>query len=320
MAAPKKDRRKHFEKIAQGLPPAVPPPPPSAGPWLEEQVRQGLLQPQVLLDFQAQHGITAPAPSAPPPHASDEQGVVPLSVDTLDAEGKFARGALERSVGKNLWERVYAAFADTADVEELARLTGAEPEQVTYLLEKGVKRLGLPPIREHAVDYREVSARLAAIPPAAGKALSPLRHGEVQAAATDRATKEAATAQGALQSTMRSVDICLGYVSRLLEHSMQRDAFEMPEQISPALLERLSKIASNLARAADTAVRLSRFTAGEPDHIIGIEVAEVICHMNEIELRDYLASGQLPAHLRKAGATGSSAPIDVEFNTCPTKP
>jgi hypothetical protein len=120
---------------------------------------------------------------------------------------------------------------------------------------------------------------------------------------------------------MRSIDICLGYVSRLLQHSLGPDAFELPEQISPALLERLSKIASNLARAADASVRLSRFTAGEPDHVIGIEVAEVICHMNEEELRGYLSNGQLPQHLRRLGSAGSAEqPIEAEFVACPQQP
>lgn len=236
---------------------------------------------------------------------------LPVQV-SLDSHGRIPN--LDKQLGEPEWRRVYEAYAKTAIDAELAGATGLPISAVRYLVSYGIRRLGLPPIREAAVDYTEVNLRLRKLTEVdvngPRKRKQYLTHlAEAREAATERTAKECAATQGTLQATLHTADAFLGYVNQVLEKTQTPDGYDIPKQITAPLLERLAKTASSLARAVDTAVRLSRFTAGEPERNITFEVAALIGRMSEEDLRSYLQTGAIPHHLRIIGSNF----IDADF-------
>ena len=215
--------------------------------------------------------------------------------------GKKGHIATDDEVSADAWQKVYEAFGETGSMAEISRMTGVSRSHISHLLDYGIMRLGLPPIREHATDFEEVNLRTNALvkasnQPSEAEFLQNLP--DIKKAVTERATREAAVAQGLLHSSMRTVDVFLGYVNEIMQKMQEPDGgFLIPVKVTVAHIETLSKTANNLSRALDTAVRLSRFTAGEPEHNIALTLSHLVTQMTPDELRSYLKTRQLPKHI-----------------------
>lgn len=229
---------------------------------------------------------------------------VALGRGTTDGDSEKRRKRyqpLDDEVSAEEWQKVYEAFGETGSSAEINKLTGVARTRVNHLLDYGIMRLGLPPIREHATDLKEVNLRTNALvkassPPGEEAFLQNLP--DIKRAVTERATREAAVSQGLLHSSMRTVDVFLGYVNEVMKIVQDPDrGFLVPGKVTVAHIETLSKAANNLSRALDTAVRLSSFTAGEPEHNIALTLSHLVCQMTQDELRVYLKTRQLPKHI-----------------------
>lgn len=272
--------------------------PPELGRWLEEQVAQGFTDQAALEEFRRNNGIQSDRPMA-----AVDPALPPIP-------------SFERSISETDWRDVYRAYAKSGIPSDIAAITGLDVDKIHHLINWGLRRLGLPPIREAAVDYAEVDIRVKKLTDPALHAEGEQRQkylthlAEAREAATERTAREAAAAQGSLIGSLQTADAFLGYVNQVLRRSQDPEGgYDIPEQISASLLEKLAKTASSLARAVDTAVRLSRFTAGEPERNITFEVAALVGRMSPDDLREYLRSGSIPSHLR----IKTSNFIDVEF-------
>jgi len=276
--------------------PGVPLPPAELAQWLEDQVRLGLVRPKVFEEFREANGLPPKQLSIPGETVAPTHQVSPRT------------SALDAAVSEGAWRSVFEAYATTGDPGEIASITGLGLNVVKHLLSYGIRRLGLKPIREAAVDYHEVEARANAL-----VKREPEQHlvhlANAREAATERVSKEAAAAQALLISSMKTSDAFLGYVNKFLERTMQPDGYDIPEQITVGALNKLADTANKLATAVDKAVRLSRFAAGEPDHNVALEISTLVCRMNEDDLRFFNSTGRIPPHLR----IKASNFIDADF-------
>jgi hypothetical protein len=309
--------------------------------WAKNQTRLGCLPFSSLQELEAllPEGLLPPLPPPPPatkPVLKPGPSLEPM--DQYERENKEAfhreSGKRDNALGQEDWEAVYQAFAKTGAMHELMKRTGMTAENIRHLLDYGVQRLGLPPIREHAVDLREVALRLqsvantkasgardegsctALVPMPGGKpneAAEMVHLGDVREAATARATREAMATHGVLVSTLRSTDAMLGYVNRFLERTQDPEGgYDIPEKVDLDHIEALAKAVSNMTRAVDMAVRLSRFTAGEPERCIELEVASIVTRMTSEERKIFIETNVIPGHLRQKTASDY---IEAEFSS-----
>ena len=301
-ASANKRVKKAAAKASESKPGELPDPPSELGKWLEEQVKAGLAPPEVLKEFREREG----APDLLPAEMKAPELIPPRS------------RRMDQTLGDEQWQLVYKAYAATGEIDALVLATGLETTEIDHLLNYGVKRLGLPPIREAAVNYAEAAHRTKELVEQGAKDPGYLRHlAEARDAATERTAREAAAAQGALISNLKVTDTFLGLVNAVLERSLNADGgFDLPEKITPNLLDKLAKAASNLTRSVDTAVRLSRFTAGEPERNVTFEIAALVGRMSEDDLREYLSTGSIPSHLRIKGSNF----IDADFEEVEAPP
>lgn len=308
-------KTKRVREAAEAIKPAdleLPPLPPPNVTWLEQQVRAGELPPAVL---DAEPVVKKRGPGRPK-GGKNRPDVLTSRAQVLDriaagrdsvhasaASGHKRGGTIptDDDVSAEEWQRVYEAYGATGSIAEIHRQTGVTRQHVQHLLEYGIRRLGLPPIREHATDYNEVNLRtreLVRAEPRQDEAAFLQHLPDIKKAVTERATREAAVAQGLLHSSVQTVDVFLGYVQEVMRRVQSPEGgYMMPEKISVSHIETLSKTANNLSRALDTAVRLSRFTAGEPEANIALNVSHLVCQMTPDELRSYLKTRQLPKHI-----------------------
>lgn len=207
---------------------------------------------------------------------------------------------------------MYTVFAETGQRDEIARRTGLRVRDVNHLLNYGILRLGLAPIREHAIDRAEVGLRShEAVQQIAAKSKLDDNNflynlPEYQAAVTNRVAREAAAAQSMLEISLRAGDVFLGFVDTLREKMIAEgpDAFAEPAKITPQLLSEVAKAANALSNTMDTAIQISRRTAGEPEQNMSQEITYIISLMADDELREYNRTGQLP-HRILTGSGGS---------------
>jgi hypothetical protein len=245
-------------------------------------------------------------------------------VSGRDSERKaWSRQKAERTLSEDDWQRVYAAFAKTGDLTSLAQQTGLSNEEVSHLLNDGLRRLGLRPIREVATDYSEVNKRAEQLlgqvqPERALQVKGPgdqsmLQHlPDVEKAVTDRAVREVATAQAVLVATGEATDVLLGYIRKLMDKIMDPDGgYLIPDKISLSMIETLSKAANSLANASSKAIEQSRLAAGEPTQQIAVQVAGFVAGFSADELRAYVKTRQLPPHMRIKGGS-RDAPTEPE--------
>lgn len=105
----------------------------------------------------------------------------------------------------------------------------------------------------------------------------------------------------------------LGYVNRFLERTQDPEGgYDIPEKVDLDHIEALAKAVSNMTRAVDMAVRLSRFTAGEPERCIELEVASIVTRMTSEERKIFIETNVIPGHLRQKTASDY---IEAEFSS-----
>jgi len=285
---------------AEASPPGVPMPSANLASWLEDQVKLGLLQPSALAEFRKLNGL----PDRPLPAASG-------SAPQLDV----ATGprTLDNEVSETDWQKVLRAYTRSGELPVIAEETGIELCVVRHLVNYGVRRLALPPVREAAVDMNAAQVRSEALVKQTRDPQYLTHLSQAREVATERVARETAAAQGMLISSLKTADAFLGYVNRVLEKTQEEDGYAMPDQVNAGVLNKLADTANKLATAVDKAIRLSRFTAGEPERNVTFEVAALIGRMDENDLREYLSTGAVPQHLR----IKASNFIDADFVESP---
>lgn len=302
--ADKSDDPLEIQYTRESMPEGVPPPGDPA--WLKKEQRAGTLPDPKRRGVQA--GPLLRKTESTAPNSRNQRDYVYRIDKTLSEED---------------YRKVYEAYGETGELNKIVEATGLKTKQVNHLIDKGLLRLGLPAIREHAVDLAEVNTRLQDAVAIMDK--SPSKNflatlPDVQKAVTDRATREAAAAQSLLSSAMSASQVILEYVNKVFEKAQIPGAMEAPDIVTGGTLETLSKTVNNMTKAVDSAVRLSRLTAGEPESNLGVEVTVMINKMSDDELQWFLEHQQLPPRLRIGGGGPPSNdesgldPIDVEFS------
>jgi len=242
-----------------------------------------------------------PVPAEPPPPA---QQVPPLLAET-SAAPKAPRSKKHKALDSKLsiddWDNVLTAFTRTGVPQEIADITRLPVEAVQYLLDRGIHRLGAPPIRAVAVNHAEVARRLR------NKRINPdnppernlqLRDPDVQEAITDRIAQEAMAASTLLQTTLKHLAVHQQWVQAVHAH-VQQHGFELPDGPLPrSYLDTLAKVSDALAKVADRAVRLSKFTAGEPEHTVEVLIAQMVSMCTPEEILEAARTGKLPPRFR----------------------
>jgi signal transduction histidine kinase len=203
------------------------------------------------------------------------------------------------------WLEVYQAFQHTGVPDQLAQVVGLDVRQVQHLLDHGIRRLGLPPIREHATDLAQVNTRLAErnvspLPPSRDPTESyTVNLPEVQDAVSERVGHEAAGAQHVLKSAMHAGAVFNKFLKQVYQVvEDDPDRMVVPDKITLNYLKTLGEAADKLASAMDRAVRLARLAAGEPDQSLNVLVAHLVCNLPPEVLQRFGETGQIPPELR----------------------
>ncbi len=221
------------------------------------------------------------------------------------------------------WQAVYKEYARTGMYAEIATRLHMDTRRVKHLIEYGIVRLGLPPIREHAVDLEEVNKRSELL---VGKPEALVPKGEalpipvlanmpdIKQAVTERVVRETAAAQATLLATVKTTDVFLGYINKILERLADPEGgYFVPDKIMPNTVEQLVKMVNNLATANEKAVQASRLAAGEPTQNIVYQVAAFATQLTSEELRHYALTRELPVHLRVKGGSRDNGPIEARI-------
>jgi len=214
--------------------------------------------------------------------------------------------AVEERAGYRDYAAIYKAYATTGDPAAISKETGLPQRTVIYLLDHGLTRLQLPPIRVHAIDYTVVNTRLAELPTEQLLQDAPA----LREAITDRATKEAAAAQVLLEAGMDVGRSFLKLAHKMREMAEAADGIDLGEKLTIDKFSKLAVSAEKVSRFMDTIVRLSRFTAGEPERSIEWRVASMLVRLPPEAKEYFVRTGKLPPELR---GHLLQAPIDADF-------
>jgi len=214
----------------------------------------------------------------------------------------------DKEVGHEEWKLIAALYAQTGHRGKLSELSGVSRTHISHLLHYGVRRLGLPPIKEYLVDRMKVNLRLHKEEQEKEEEAFLTHLPELQKAITKRAEREAASAQAALQAVLKTNDVVLGLVQNIAGKVEDEgiEAYELPQKLTGPYLEKLTATVDKLAAATDKAVRLSRLTAGEPEHNVAMHVAHLVTMLGPDELREYGRTGELPTRLRTGSGVGAA--------------
>lgn len=268
--------------------------------WTQEQREQGMI------------------PIPPPPEA---QKILKPRKGRSD-KGDARSDKLDREVSEEDYLNVYDAYRHTGSPAAIAEQTGLKVKHVEHLIDKGVVRLGLPSIKDHATDLAEVNRRLVkhgGLPPTkATEDNFALNLPEAQQGVTDRVARETAAAQTMLSAAMKISSVYGNYLEKIMEVIANPDGgFALPEQVGPELIAKLAVTADKLSGALDRAVRLSRLTAGEPEQNLSLQVAMLIGTLNTQELHQFDKTGQIPPKLRGRLNPGSVIDADATPSKVP---
>ncbi|MBM4370590.1 MAG: hypothetical protein FJ098_03005 [Deltaproteobacteria bacterium] len=235
--------------------------------------------------------------------------------------GKYMRRGsrkLDQELSVDEWETVLHAFARTGVPEDISAETDIPVEKVRHLLDYGIHRLNVPPIVEAAVDHAEIARRVQAAglspdnPPSRNLSL---KDPQVQEAITDRIAAEATGASLLLQISLSHLAVQLDWIRAVQRHAKEH-GFQLPEGPLPrAYLETVAKVSDSMAKVADRAIRLSKFTAGEPEQNVEVIIAQMIALCTPDEVLQAARTGMLPARFRgQVGGGKESRIIDVGSN------
>lgn len=321
---------------AKGIPPiltppvpGVPVPPPSDVRWIAARASAGEVPPEHAPKRKT--GRPKGSKNVKPRASHVTPGLLPERTVGANAvrgsdQGR-RRAEMDQTLSQELWQATYLEYGRTGSVKEIAQRLNVSFDKVRHLVRYGVMRLGLPPIREHAVDYEEVNKRTemlvggyasspaapsaTALVPTSPASPAPLLQNipDVRQAVTERAIRECAAAQATLQSVVKTSDLLLGYVNKVIEKLVAPDGgYNVPDKISGGLIDGLTKMVSQLATATSKAVETSRLSAGEPTQNIVFHVAAFATQMTPEELRHYALTKEIPAHMRIRGGSKDNTP------------
>lgn len=289
----------HINEI-EGTTPGVPPPMDEA--WLAEMRAAGL----------------APSPTPPAPAK-----ILRPKATRSDKGAKHVFGAKQRQLDDGLSKEdylaVYDAFAQTGIPSGIAHLTGHSLAEVEHLLERGIVRLQLPPIRTHAVDLAEVNKRLAENKLTKSNANVDnyrLNDPDIQDAITNRVAREAAAAQTHLSAAMDMTRVFMQVLDEVKKALVDPERGVKIGALKPGDIQQLAIAGEKLSSAVDRAVRLSRLTAGEPESNIAIHVAALVAQLPADVVAEFGATGRIPRQLRgrlgsdEGGGPGIALPED----------
>lgn len=225
------------------------------------------------------------------------------------------------------WNTVLEAFKLTGNASKIAQRTGLPRDTVKAIITQGIPRLGLPAIYEYTVDAAEVNLDLRR---ARQERQTQLARQDVQAAVTERAITEAASAQQLLEQATQTGALLGTMVNRITQQLIEgTTTLEVPEQLTPQILETLAKVADANSRTMERAVKLVRLTAGEATELIEHKIAHLIANCTTEELAQASLTGSLPKRLMSRSGTSAdpisndgahtegnrSSIIDVDFTT-----
>ena len=122
---------------------------------------------------------------------------------------------------------------------------------------------------------------------------------EAMEAVGDRAARELTASQIALELAIRTGDITLGAIGRVLRSVIQDPSlFSIPEEgVTMKYLGEMSKAVNTMASSMATAVELSRKVGGEPDQTILHGLLYLASNMTPQERIEYRISHEVPARL-----------------------
>lgn len=268
-----------------------------------------------------QNVVLAGRPRATPPGILQEDDVVEavdaiLAEDDVDlktrrrtlgrhAKGRVlkdksagARARLDNTLGEAEWLSVYDGYRTSAIPATLARLTGLRVEVVEHLLDAGVKRLNLPPIRVHATRTDVMHALVKQSNPELEdhSSADDAPPEALEVAITSRAVRESAAAQQCLDAAIDANEIFASFVKKILD-AVRQGNIEVGEKIHMGHLESLTKALGANTQALERAVKLSRLVRGETTDLVGAQINLLLQACSTEELEEAERSGGLPRRL-----------------------
>lgn len=204
------------------------------------------------------------------------------------------------SVGRLEWERALKAFTKSGLPKEIAKEASLTVTQAVHLIEYGVVRLSLPPIREFALRPSSIAKRSIA---EVNDQLAQDREdnlGIIQEAATQRAASEAAAAVSLMNTTLKAADVVAAQLDLVVQKIKDEGAkaFELPEQLSGNWIRNMVKTAQDLANAVDLASQINRRVSGQPERNLALEISNAVCALPPAAMKHYLHTGEFPKELR----------------------
>jgi hypothetical protein len=242
-----------------------------------------------------------------------------VNIDPVSQSAANAKTKRDRQLSEEDYKTVFAAFKDTGNPQELAVQTGRSVPDIEHLLNYGVARLGLPPIRERAVNQELIDVGLRAALAELEKP-QPLTYKQTKEAAqgaTDRATRETAAAQILLESGLTAAKVIQAYTEKLKDLTEQ-GLIETPDAVTPDTIAKLSKSFSDFARGMAAIVQISQNTALDSSrgNSMAFSAAQLIDKMNADEMAIFIRKKHIPRHLRAGGGQQIDSPkqevIDIE--------
>jgi len=235
---------------------------------------------------------------------------------------------MDRELSETDWHLVHQSFAKTGYPAVIAKETNLKISQVEYLLTQGIKRLGLPGVRDYAVDKAQVNIKLQE---ERQKQTQLMVQPNTQQAIQERVVQEATAAQRLLQQTVEAGDIVGDYVNQLMTSlKVGNTMMAIPPVLTASMLETLTKVIDAHSRATERAVKTVRLTAGEPTDIVEHQIGVLLAGCTTEELLEAEKTGALPKRLisRLGGSadpiqasaqalpvsTADNQPIDVDFS------
>jgi len=296
-------------------------------PPIPEKIRTPLCEPQLVTSSPADDTWVAAEQAKgalPAPGEQAQQGI--LARVRRGTNISRNEQSIDDALSEDHYRMCYGLFAHTARHGEIAKTMGIPPKHVLHLLNKGIRRLSLPSIREHATSYAEVNQRLGGLANEKNQATSSefmSKMPDVQQAITERATREAATAATLLEATMLAAVNSLNYVNKFMEQ-VSECGYTLPEEVTMDAVIGLNKVVKEAGNAVDKAVRLSRLTAGEPEANLSLNVSVLVASMSDQERQYFLETKTLPQRLQQGSTTqrvtdntsditNDLPPIDAEF-------
>lgn len=193
------------------------------------------------------------------------------------------------------WRRVYAAYADSGNPAVIAAATGLDPHDVQHLINRGVERLGMPGLKNYAVDLAKANL---AIEEERRKTLERMGSAEVQVAIDYRVTQEAAAAQRLLDETIEAGRVVNHHTTDMVK-AMSDGRWKRSEVVTVDDIAQLVKIVDTHSRAMERAIKMVRLVAGSPTESVGAQVGVLLAQCSDEELLESERTGRLPCRLQR---------------------